>query len=104
MGTKTFAGDSQFHAVETWLRDSDDGHRVTVEGDGPTDNVVVAVEVAPPEAVAEHRDRLAVGNGVIILGDGAAQCRLDAQYREICAGDQLRRDLRHVIAVAEIVT
>src|SRR5882672_9924648 len=45
---------SQFHAVKAGLRDSDNGHRVTVEGDRPADDGTVAVEVAPPEAVAEY--------------------------------------------------
>ncbi len=82
-GNEDLRRDSQFHAVKTGLRDPDNGHRVTVEGDRPADDGAVAVEVAPPEAVAEHHDRPAVGNRVVVRSDGAAQCRPHAQYREI---------------------
>src|SRR5271165_1363552 len=51
-GNENFRGGSQFHAVKTGLRDSDNAHRVTVEVDRSTDDAAVAVEVAPPEAVA----------------------------------------------------
>jgi hypothetical protein len=92
---------SQFHAVETWLRDSDNGHRVTVEGNHSADDGAVTVEVTLPEAIAEYHHRLAVGNRVVVRGDGAAQCRPDAQDREIGAGDQLRGYLPRTITVAK---
>jgi hypothetical protein len=69
---KNLRGCSQFHTIETWLRDSDSRHRVTVERDGSPDDLAVTVEVAPPEAVAEYYDRPAVGNGVVVRSNGAA--------------------------------
>ncbi len=99
-GNENIRGDAQFHAVEVWLRNSDHSHRVAIQRDGSPHDVAVAVEVASPEAVAEHHDRLAVGNGVVVRGDGAPKYRLDAQYLEICAGDQLSGDLHCMVAVA----
>src|ERR1700722_3786966 len=72
-GNKDLRRDSQFHAVKTGPCDSDYGHGVTVEGYRPADDGTVSVEVAPPEAVAEHHHRLAVGNRVIVRSDSAAQ-------------------------------
>jgi hypothetical protein len=46
-GNKNLRRGSQFHAVKAGLRDSDNGHRVTVEGNRPSDDAAVAVEVAP---------------------------------------------------------
>src|SRR5580658_4278635 len=64
-GNENLRRDTQFHAVKTGLRDPDNGHRVTVEVDRSADDAAVAVEVAPPEAVAEYHDWPAVRHRVV---------------------------------------
>src|SRR5690349_2196823 len=52
-GNENLRRGPQFHAVKTGLRDSDNGHRVTVKGNRSPDDSAVTIEVALPEAVAE---------------------------------------------------
>ena len=83
------------------MRDSNNGHRVTVELNRSANDSAVTGEVAPPEAVAEHNDGPAIGDRVVVWSDGAAHCCPNAQGREIGAGNQLCGNLRHFITVAD---
>src|SRR5215470_7490570 len=100
-GDENLRRDSQVRAVKTGLGDSDHGHRVTVELNRSADDGAVTGEVALPEAVAKHDNRLAVGDRVVARSDGAAQSRPNAQGREIGAGYQLGRNLRWSVTVAD---
>src|SRR5215469_269363 len=81
---------SQLEPIESGLRNTDDGHIVAVQHNGSAYDGGVCVEVVPPEAVAEHHNRLAVGNIVVIGSDGAAQSRSNPKDREIRSRNQFR--------------
>src|SRR6185312_14531037 len=84
-GNEDLSRVSQFHAVETWLRNSDHRHVAAIDHQSLADNRAVRGEAGLPEAVAEYGQRMAARNSVIIRSEGTAQDGLYTQHREIAA-------------------
>ena len=72
-------------------RDADDGEGRAIERQRLADDRRVASQAALPEAMADDHDRRRL---LVVFGrEPAAERRLDAEQREVVAGDHLRRDL-----------
>lgn len=73
---------------------------MTVHYNRFADNGTVGRKAGLPETVAEHRDRMAAGNAVVVRCKGAANGSSYAQHREIGTGNQFRLHSFRVIAIA----
>ncbi len=56
-----------------------------------SDDIGVAGECALPVSMVEHHDRMPAARDFVARQQGASDGRLDAQHREVAAGDRLRR-------------
>ncbi len=82
--------------------DADDGHRVIVHQDLAPDDIAISVEAAHPIVVAEDDVGVAQINAVVLFGaEHAAESGLDAEHREVIAGDEFGADALGLIAQAD---
>ncbi len=90
------------HAPEACGRHAHDRHRVVVDRDLPADDINSASELRLPEAVGEHDDLPSTGGAIIVRFEDAAERGLDAEDREIAAGDEFGGDRSWIAAGREI--
>ena len=88
--------------IEPPGRDADDGHRLSVRDEGPTDNARVAGEAAAPVGVAQHDQRMATRRPVVVRGQRPPDRRWDPKDGEIAARHQLSADAVTLVADAEM--
>ncbi len=80
---------------------ADDRHRLTLQSNRLADDVLVAVEEAPPDGVAENR-RLGTAVPIFIRRELAADRRLHAEHAEVSGAHALLRDRACLSADDEI--
>src|SRR5262249_42397922 len=80
---------AHYGAEELWRRYADDRKRMTVQRNGLADNRRIRLKTPAPVAVTDHNDRMRAGNFVVLVGDVAAEQRIDAQHSKKAAGNPL---------------
>ncbi len=89
-------------AVESLLRDADDGHCLTVDDQRLADDRGIAAEAGLPVGMAQHRHQVAVRDLVFIRVERAPQVCPDAEHREVRAGDELTLDALRALREAHL--
>jgi hypothetical protein len=97
-------GAADLDAEELRRGDADDCEGMAVERDRPSEHGGVAAVFAAPERVAEHRDRpvLAALPLVVLVGEGPADDRADAQDVEEAAAREQAGDLARLAAGVQV--
>src|SRR5262249_52861082 len=83
---------AEIDAVESGLRDADDGHRIVIEADGLADELRVAAEAALPVVVGQDGDGIAARNARVVGAEEAPGGGGDTEHVEIISRDELALD------------
>ncbi len=78
------------HAVEARRRHADDRQRLAVDGERLADDTRIAGEVRLPVGVADHGDGRLARRAVVGRPEEPSERRVEAEHREVAAGDELR--------------
>jgi hypothetical protein len=76
---------AKVHAIESLLRDANDGHRLVVDQDRLADDRRIAGKPALPVCVSDDRHPVGAGGRFVLRADQAAQPRRDAESGEVVA-------------------